>query len=811
MNYFDIAERILHKYQYRGITNVCFDSRNVFEPKKSLFFAIPGINHNGHDYVLHLYEKGCRAFVVSEKRSEFLRLEDSEFYYVDDVIDAMQQLASVYRKMQKSKIVGITGSNGKTIVKEWLYYMFDGIHKVYRSPGSYNSQVGVPISLLGIPEMTQISFLEAGISKFGEMSKLEQMLSPDVGIFTNIGHAHSDGFASIEEKINEKAKLFINTPKIICRRGKVSEYLVKLFGRERLVVWGNEYCDIIVNEGRIIDNRRFVEINYLYNNFEIEIPFADLASFENVIHVVSYMLLSGINIDYIKNKISSLQPVAMRMEVKEGINNCELINDYYNSDPESFGLAMSSIKMNSTIKKKCVILSDFVSINMEDDILFENISNQMTDSGVDLFIGIGEKLYSKSYCFNDIPNKHFYRTTEEFLRLENKQTFSNMVILIKGARNFLFEKISAFLQQKTHNTRLEVDLNSIAHNLDYFRHLVAKGTKMAVMVKAFSYGIGLVDIARFLEYKGVDYLMVAYADEGVALRNSGIKIPIAVMNPSVESLSQIIDFRLEPEISNFDLLYSFKREVNKYGIEKYPVHIKINTGMNRSGFDEIEIVSLIQELQKDNSLYVKSVFSHLACSDDSYQDAYTEMQFDLFDNICYKIKIGLKYEFICHILNSSGIERFPERAYDMVRLGIGLHGISANGAKLSVVSRFMTKIASIRHIKKGSTVGYGRRGLLERDGSIAVIQVGYADGLRRILGNGVGEVYVNGKRVQIIGNICMDLSMIDITGLDVKIGDDVEIFGTHIPIKELADKTHTIPYEILTSISSRVKRVYYRE
>lgn len=790
---------------------ISIDSRSVNNPEATMFFALKGKNHDGHDYVESLYERGVREFVVGEKRESFGRLTGAKFYVVDDVLKALQTYARAHREKMKAEVIGITGSNGKTVVKEWIYQMLSDDFNVYRSPRSYNSQVGVPLSLFGIEPATQLAVIEAGISKKGEMVYLENMIRPDICIFTHLGDAHGENFTSLQEKLAEKAILFRYCHTVIGRESDALKYIVSVADkRTRHLLWG-ESEDAAVKVRVVSGNEksREVEIVYEGRNFRISVPFPDEASYENCMNAVCVLLWKGIKPECIAEKVRRLQPIAMRMEIKEGINRCILIDDYYNSDAASFQLALNTLAMQDEARQRTVILSDFVDIGSSNGVVYREVASLLAKAGVSLFIGIGEELMKYKSCFG--MQSRFYADTDSFLKQENRDSFHDQVILIKGARRFRFEFIAGFLQQQSHNTILEVDLDAMAANLNYFRSLVPEGTKLAVMVKAFSYGSGSGEVAGLLQYQGADYLMVAFADEGVALRAEGIGIPIAVMNPQPEAFDNMIEFNLEPEIYSLEILEAFDRALVKHGIRNYPVHLKLNTGMNRSGLDPEDIPALLEFFSVSRRVILRSVFSHLAGSDEEIHDAFTLQQIGLFSEMTERIQAAFPYKILRHILNSAGIERFQQYSFDMVRLGIGLHGISAAGAVLAPVSTFKTYIASVREVKAGETVGYGRKGMLMRDSRIAVVPVGYADGLNRHLSNGVGEMAVKGIRVPVIGNICMDTCMLDITGTDIEAGDEVEIFGKHIRVTEISDKLGTIPYEVLTGVAHRVKRVYFKE
>ncbi len=790
---------------------ISIDSRSVVTPESTMFFALKGINHDGHDYVEDLYKRGVRKFVISEKRDAYASLKEAKFYVVEDVLRALQTYAKGHREKMKAEVIAVTGSNGKTIVKEWLYQMLMADFVVYRSPRSYNSQVGVPLSLNGIQEDTQLAIIEAGISRKNEMVYLESMIKPDVCIFTHLGDAHGENFGSLKEKLAEKAILFRYCHTLIGREGEAMDYIQSVASKEALrMIWGeSEKSNIKVKTLACSEKSRAVEVNYQNKRFSLMIPFGDEASFENCMNAVCVLLLKGIPTERIVEKVSRLQPIAMRMEIKEGINRCVLINDYYNSDAASFHLALERLMMQDEARQRVVILSDFVDTGTEQALLYRNVAEMIRKAGVSLFIGIGEEIAKYKQYF--LMPSRFYSDTDSFLKQENRECYRDQVILIKGARKFRFEFIAGFLQQQSHNTVLEVDMDAMVSNLNYFRSLIPETTKLAVMVKAFSYGCGSGEVASLLQYQGVDYLMVAFADEGVALRGDGITMPIAVMNPQPEAFDNMIEFNLEPEIYSLEILEEFDRALVKHGIEDYPVHLKLNTGMNRSGLDPDDLPALFEFFKEKRRIVLRSVFSHLAGSDEAQHDDFTMHQIGLFTEMTQQIQEHFDYRIMRHILNSAGIERFPQYSFDMVRLGIGLHGISAAEAALVPVSSFKTYIASIRKVKAHETIGYGRKGVTERDSLIAVVPVGYADGLNRHLSNGVGEMWVKGKKIPVIGNICMDTCMLDVTDADVSVGDEVEIFGKNIPVTELSRKLDTIPYEVLTGVAHRVKRVYFKE
>ncbi len=860
-----------------GVTISLFsvDSRMVVTPEETLFFAIAGGNHNGHDYVAPLYSAGCRAFVVEEWREEFERLEGATIWRVESSVAALQSIAEARRAEYKGTVVGITGSNGKTIVKEWIYQAMSEEMNLYRSPRSYNSQIGVPLSLLSLPDDAEIALIEAGISKPGEMARLEKMIKPEWGIFTHLGDAHGENFESPEAKLREKLQLFKGCRFLIYRGDErlnmiISEELPEV----KPISWGREGCDVVVEDESLTATGRRVMVRCNDEGMSFTIPFLDDASYENAMSVITFMLSMRIPSRRIAERISMLQPVAMRMEIKEGIGDSLLIQDYYNSDAASFRLALQMLASQDERRRRVVILSDFIDVGLEDRYLYENASQLLRDAGVSLFIGIGPKLskYREFFDFStnntsetsphNSANNHmgsnpgtagsashtstnspstnnastnnptggkpstgnltggvphtstsrFYLTTEEFLKNEATESFAKCVILLKGARRYRFEKIAVHLQRQVHGTVLEVDMDAMIRNLNYFRSKVPSDTMFGVMVKAFTYGCGGAEIAYMLQNQGVDYLMVAFADEGVELREAGITAHIAVMNPEPDSFDNIISYGLEPEIFSLAMLKEFDEALGRHGLFDYPIHLKLNTGMNRSGIDERDLPELFALFGKRRNVVIRSIFSHLAAADEERHDEFTRGQVALFERMASEIENQFGYKIFRHILNSAGIERFPEYHFDMVRLGIGLHGISAVGAKLEPVASFKTHIAAIREVQREESVGYGRRGLLGRDSRIAVILVGYADGLNRHLGRGVGEMYVKGHRVPTVGNICMDSCMLDITDYpDIEVGDEVEIFGANIPATEVADRLGTIPYEIFTSVARRVRRIFLKE
>jgi alanine racemase len=797
------------------VSQLILDSRNAYSADGSLFVAIKGKQHDGHRFIHELYQRGVRAFVISDPGYGLSTYTGACFIKVKDTLKALQDIARYHRARFNCMVAAITGSNGKTIIKEWLCHCLEDHITVTRSPKSYNSQVGVPLSLWLMDEHTGLGIFEAGISAPGEMNSLRLMIRPDIGLFTNIGEAHQENFTSIEQKIGEKLQLFHGCHTLVfCSDHetirKCIEKTPELSGVNLFTWSARTKADLQVAGVTRENGSTFIRTFYRKSGMDFRIPFADDASLENALHCLAFMLASGIRPDNITEKMATLPPVAMRLEQKSAINECTLINDSYNSDINSLSIALDLLNRQVQHMKKTLILSDILQSGKKNDELYPMVSRLLKEKGITRIIGIGDAITSSSKAFS-IPGE-FHRTTESFIRDFTPEMFRDEAILLKGARQFEFEKISALLEQKKHTTRVEINLDALTKNLNYYRSLLEPGTKMMVMVKAQSYGSGRHEIASFLQYQRVDYLGVAFADEGVNLRQSGISIPIMVMSPEPESFETMIRHRLEPELYSFRILKMFRQAVTRSQEINYPVHLKLDTGMHRLGFLETEIPDLCKELVLTKNLKVQTIFSHLAGSDEDTFDDFSKFQIEIFKRACQKIGQTLGYKVARHILNTSGIERFPGAQFEMVRLGIGLFGISqVNPEKLCNVSTLKSTISQIKELTAGETVGYSRKGKLSKSSFIAVIPIGYADGLNRRLSNGKGSLFVNGKLAPIVGNICMDMTMIDVSDVEAKEGDEVVVFGDDNPIQEMARQLGTIPYEILTGISDRVKRVYIHE
>ena len=797
------------------VTDIVTDTRQISYTEGLIFFALKGKNHDGHNFIDNMYRKGIRIFVIERLPEHHESYIDAAFIVTGSTVEALQLLASYKRKAFISPVIAITGSAGKTIVKEWLADILGLTTSVIRSPKSYNSQIGVPLSVWKLDDKYKLGIFEAGISQPAEMEKLQRVIDPDIGVITNIGDAHRENFRDNKTKTEEKLKLFINSSLIIyCSDYDIIHQSIlnnAIFKSKKLVDWSceNEEATIFVKKSSVHGGHTIIQMSFNDNTNDFEIPFSDRASVENAITVAAVCLALGINAEIISKGIAGLVSVAMRMEMKNGINNCQLIEDYYNSDPGSLGMALEYLKSQKG-RETTLILSDFVQSGRDEEDLYGDVARLVKKTGIKKFIGIGNALVRNYKLFE--PGGRFFYTTDEFVNSFNSVDFRNEIILLKGARMYEFEKIGKMLEQQIHQTVLEVNLDAISHNLNEFRRHLNPGTRIMAMVKAFAYGAGPAEIAALLEYQQVSYLAVAIADEGVELRNTGVTIPIVIMNPDPYASDLIIKYSLEPELYSFSSLEKFTESVSRHGLIDYPVHIKIDTGMHRLGFMPEDIDALANKIKNQECLRVVSVFSHLAASDDPELDYFSHRQVEVFLKAVKQINDSIGYPFLRHILNSSGIARFPQYQFEMVRPGIGMYGVGHfDGLDLKTAGRFKTRISQIKRIKGGEPVGYGCADVSENERIIAILPVGYADGLNRKLGNRNGSLYIKGTRVPIIGNICMDMCMADITGLNAETGDEAEIFGERISIDELATICQTIPYEILTSIPRRVKRVFLKE
>lgn len=791
------------------------DSRKLTQAESSLFFAIVSERNDGHRYIDELYHKGVRNFVISLQYSFPLTLKGCSVIAVEDTLQALQLLAVQHRKRFSIPVAAITGSNGKTIVKEWLYQLLRDEFRVVRSPKSYNSQIGVPLSVWQMQPEHTLGIFEAGISKAGEMENLARILRPNVGVFTNLGSAHDEGFHSREEKLNEKFKLFADCDVLIYSKddadvkNKAHEFFEQ-YPMTKGISWSmHDRGTITAKQIQKDAYGTSVSFEYRATTFQFRIPFTDNASVQNALACVCFLLAVERLSPETLERFSTLQPVEMRLQLREGNRNCTIINDTYNSDIQSLRIALDFLNQQNQHKQKTIILSDILESGSNLDELYKQVANMVEQAGVQRIIGVGKDICQQFQKFN--ISKKFFFNTAHFLENFNSFTFQDEIILIKGARSFEFEKITRLLENKIHATVMEINLNALVNNLNVYRNNLYPGTKVMAMVKAYSYGSGSHEIAKTLEYHRVDYLTVAYADEGVTLRKAGVKTPIMVMNPEPGSFLNLAEYNLEPEIYNRYILDDLINHVE--GAET-GIHLELDTGMRRLGFDEHELNDVLDVLKKNKNLIVKSVFSHLAASDEQEHDLFTWEQIERFEHMSRYVIQSLGYPILRHVLNSSGITRFHEAQFDMVRLGIGLYGIDPSGSyrdKLEQVGTLKTIISQLRQVKAGESVGYSRKGKVQQNATIAVVAIGYADGLDRGLSNGNGFMLVNGKPAPIVGNICMDMTMLDVTHIPCQEGDEVLVFGKQLPITELASRINTIPYEILTGISQRVRRVYYQE
>ncbi|TBX71044.1 bifunctional UDP-N-acetylmuramoyl-tripeptide:D-alanyl-D-alanine ligase/alanine racemase [Flavobacterium silvisoli] len=790
------------------IDTISIDSRSLQNSENTLFFALTGPNHDGHIYIEELIRKGVQYFVVNYIPEN--AAEKANFLVVENTLEALQKFAAYYRSLFEFPIIGITGSNGKTIIKEWLNFLLSPDFNIIRSPKSYNSQVGVPLSILGINEKHNLGIFEAGISMTNEMEKLQKIIRPTIGILSNIGSAHDEGFSSVGEKIKEKLKLFSSVNVLILNKNKTICAFVN--PKIKTFSWcsDDKSADVYITKKNIGELTE-LQVTYREDTFPITIPFQDQASVENAIHCMMVMLYFGYKHEVIQTRMAQLYPVEMRLKVKNGIYNCTLIDDSYSSDFQSLKIALDFLEHQKQHKKKTLILSDIFQSGLNNEELYSQVSQLIISNKITRVIGIGETI---SQYKNKFINGITFKNVAEFTKAFDNLNFENETILIKGARDFHFEEIVSMLEEKTHETVLEINLNAISHNLNFFKSKLAPKTKMMVMVKAFGYGNGGFEIAKLLEHHKVNYLGVAFADEGISLKSAGITVPIMVMNPETTSFSAIIQHHLEPEIYSIKGLKAFLKIAEQKKLKHFPIHIKIDTGMHRLGFEEENLEDLIQILKGNETVQIKSILSHMATSDDVKHDAFAKSQIALYEQLSTRLMTELNIKPIRHILNTSGITNYPEAQYDMVRLGIGLYGISNDAEEqkqLENVGTLKSVISQIRTIDEGESVGYGRRFVADKTTRIATIPIGYADGIRRSWGNGVGYVVINGKQAKIVGSVCMDMLMADITDIDCKEGSNVIIFGENPTVNYMAQQLGTIPYEIMTGISQRVKRVFFRE
>ena len=795
------------------------DSRSLAFAETTLFFALRTKMGDGHRYIADLYRRGVRNFVVGTVPPDHERdYPEANFLLVVSPLKALQRLAERHREEFGLPVIGVTGSNGKTVVKEWLYQLLSPSLRVTRSPRSYNSQVGVPLSVCGLTEHSQVGIFEAGISKPDEMQALRAIIQPTIGVMTNIGPAHQENFATMEEKCHEKLCLFQDAEVVVCCADDplTTDCLARAGYKAQVLAWSEMDPKRPLFIPSIEKLETSTRISYIYNKEKertFEIPFTDEASIRNCIHCLAVCLYLRLPADEIARRMEGLEPVAMRLEVVQGVRNCTVINDTYNSDVASLDIALDFMNRRPEVegKQKTLILSDLLQTGLPTDELYRKVAQMVAGRGVQRLVGVGPEISAAHSLFN--MEKCFFPSTEALLESGLVERLEGEMVLVKGARQFGFEQITAMLSQRVHETTLDVNLHAISENLDFYRSFLQPSTKITCMVKASAYGAGAVEIAKTLQDRGVDYLAVAVADEGVELRRAGITAGIMVMNPEMTAFHTLFEYDLEPEVYSFKLLEALIRAAEKEGIQSFPVHIKLDTGMHRLGFDpQTDIPVLIDRLTHQTAVVPRSVFSHFVGADSPSFDAFSAEQFERFDKASRSLQAAFPHKILRHICNSAGIERFPERHLDMVRLGLGLYGIDPiDNRRLHNATSLRTTLLQIREVPAGDSVGYSRRTVLERDSRIAALPIGYADGLNRHLGNRRGYCLVNGQKAPYVGNICMDVCMIDVTDIPCHEGDAAEIFGDDLPVTVLSDLLDTIPYEILTSVSDRVKRIYFQE
>ncbi len=792
------------------------DSRKLSNPEETLFFALTTKTNDGHNYINDLYIQGVRNFVVSKNHDISDSHFDANFLIVKDTLAALQKLVAYHRRKFDIPVIGIAGSNGKTVVKEWLYQLLHKDYNIVRSPRSYNSQTGVPLSVWQLDETATLGIFEAGISMPDEMEHLESIIHPTIGVFTKLGEAHQENFASLQQKCNEKLELFINSEVVIYNEDNpiISRCVENMALSHKTFTWSRKNQDnpLYISDIKVMEDKTLIRYSFLGFETQLEIPFVDGASIENALSSLATLLYLRVLPEEINERMGKLEPVAMRLDVRTGKNSCILINDTYNSDFNSIKIALefqNQRKMDKPLKKT-LILSDIFQSGLLPKTLYKKVSEVIDQNNIDKIIGIGHDISQFSAVFS--MEKEFFETTDEFIKSQVWKHFKDELILVKGARSFHFERIIALLEKRIHDTVLEIDLDALVYNFNFYKSKVNPDVKLISMVKANGYGAGAAEIAKTLQYHRCGYLAVAVASEGVSLRDAGITLPIIVLNPEANGFEELFNSNLEPEVYNFRILQAYIKDAESRGVTDYPIHLKLDTGMHRLGFVRDEIPELINLLQKQKSLRIESIFSHLAASESWVFDEYTTKQIETFEELSTQVAAKLKYKVKRHILNSAGIERFPNNQFDMVRLGIGLYGVSASGVNgLRNVCTLKSTILQIKTLKSNDSVGYGRKEMLDHDARIATIRIGYADGLSRQFGNRKGKVLINGAYAPIIGAVCMDLCMVDVTNIQAKEGDEVIIFGKDLSVVALAESIDTIPYEILTSVSPRVKRIYIKK
>jgi Alr-MurF fusion protein len=799
--------------QVAPIAHLLTDSRRLLFPASTVFFALKTQHGNGAAFIAELYEKGVRCFVVQESFVATQPHDGACFLRVPNVLDALQAIAAHHRGQFHLPVIGITGSNGKTVVKEWLNQLLQPDHTIVRSPKSYNSQTGVPLSVWGITAAHTLGIFEAGISQPGEMEKLRPIIQPTLGILTNIGTAHDEGFENRGQKLAAKCQLFPNVQCLVCPAALANDIAQTVTAP--LFTWGPADATLHISGAHQQNGHTEIQAVYRSQPLSIRIPFTDAASIENAITCWCTLLYLAVDPTVIAQRMAQLQPVAMRLELKQGIHHCAIINDSYSADLHSLGIALDFLQQQQQHPKHTVVLSDIVGSGKDPVALYTEVAAILQQKRIDRLIGVGPAIGAQAALFGGIAQTAFFPSTAALLQQFATLHFANETILVKGARVFEFEQVIRRLEQRVHQTVLEINLNAIAHNLKAYRQLLRPGTKVMVMVKAAGYGSGSFEIANLLQFHKADYLAVAYTDEGVELRRQGIRLPIMVMNAEATSFDALVQYGLEPEMYSPAIMALFMQYLQQSGISQYPIHLKLDTGMNRLGFVPADIPQLCQTLQQGTCCKVQSIFSHLAASDAAAHDDFTQQQAALFLDCAQQVQTALGYPILQHIANTSAIHRHPALQLDMVRLGIGLYGCDGYPAmqqQLKNVTTLTTTVAQLKKVKAGQSIGYNRKGVLPYDATIAVVRIGYADGYPRLLSNGEGAMLVQGQLAKTVGNVCMDMTMLDVTHIpQVQEGDDVVVFGEGLPVSGLAAQAQTIAYEILAGISQRVQRVYFEE
>jgi alanine racemase len=804
----------MYSYSNNGITDLVFDSRKVITPYKSLFIAIKTAHDDGHKYIHDLYQKGVKNFIITEDIKQYRNL-NANIFEVSDAIEALQKIAFYHRNQFTYPVIGITGSNGKTTVKEWLGQVLSDEFNVVKNPNSFNSQIGVPLSVWQMSSKDTLGIFEAGISENGEMEKLQKVIQPNIGILCNIGDAHAAHFSGIHEKLNEKLKLFIHSDFLIyCSDHTMIHYVIQdqQYSKIQKLSWGYQEDSCF----KITQSQKQAHNTYIYfsgYDIPLDIPFTDDASIENCCHIAVLMLHFEYSIAEINDRFSNLTHLYMRMEIKEAINRSILINDTYSLDINSLKIALDFLGTQSQFEKKTLILSDFDQVHLtQEDYL--HIAQIIKEHQIKKLFLVGPEMVLNSHFF-DVPKKNCFQNTNELIQNVSALNINYEAVLVKGARKFQFEKIAKAIQLKSHQTVLQVDLGAITHNLNYYRSLLQPHTKLMAMVKALSYGLGDSELINELRYHNIDYLAVAYVDEGVALRKRKINTPIVVLGAEAAGFSTMIEYQLEPEIFNFHYLEKLIETLQFFPEKKqYPIHIKIDTGMHRLGFDETDIPRLIDILKENPQLFVASVFSHFAASEDPAEDSFTRQQAETFQRVCDLMESQLGYSFMKHIANSAGISRFKGYHFNCVRLGLGLYGYSGvpeDQKHLQNTVTLKSIITQLKNVKKDETIGYNRTFVAKNDMKIAIVPIGYADGFPKELSNGIGSMIVLEKKCPVVGKICMDMSMIDVTGLEVQEEDEVIIYNDQNNLNLISQAIHKSPYELLTAISKRVQRIYIRD